>query len=737
MATGAVGLARPRDRDELLAQVGPHKESIYSMVRTILDDLEAVAPWDGLYYPPTGTAEFLGMETALVGMIQDIPQRVAALTRELSRAELDDATREIADNMEFYFQGIQVSVASELEKLSAKLTELEAGAAERPLSFFERAFICEISADLKGKYTSSIMGAAASLIAEGLWTGVEIEPILFPEKAEEFDRNERLVEALSEVTETIGNFLDEVPLVSVIDSWRQRRRVDQYALAPFYMLLGNLGRLMQVSSRRALYSGDYHQIQQRESQLSSRINRLLTLHNKTWLPDTHSTGEVKLTSFEAMVQTAAELATILDVEILRKIIGQDQVKELHFIVTMEKEDETAGRPPTARRDRLPKAMRDLVPLLYDEDLKTFLELLLGSVLKRASLAIKRETQVPVPELADLTDEPPAELLPAVEPAAHAEAPASDPLAEDPFLADMALEAPALDDLLEPPGLESPTGQGGQAPALETPSFDAPALEAPTLEDFSLPELPEVNLAPSAGTASPALEPPGLDEPGAGLMLDGELLMPQSSDAGFSDASAADSGLYPESFEALTPPGEAAAAQPELGLPSAGPGYASGVDPSLDETAMSMRSSEPNPMATRLDALQSLNLVLQPLLSRSSSQRKSFELVRRLLKQRRNIPDGLLQSMRPYLHEISSELIPRLRREPALEDMMVSYGAELSEHCQILCDPVVSPETAGVDLPASMEQVLDLLNHLAIATRSSIERLSTEIERPPEADPLGW
>ncbi|MEM7356988.1 MAG: hypothetical protein AAF657_39605, partial [Acidobacteriota bacterium] len=82
-AAVVAGEALPWDRDELLTRVGDPKAAIYRMVRTILDDLEAVAPWEGLYYPPTDADEFLSMETALIGMIEDIPQRVATLTREL------------------------------------------------------------------------------------------------------------------------------------------------------------------------------------------------------------------------------------------------------------------------------------------------------------------------------------------------------------------------------------------------------------------------------------------------------------------------------------------------------------------------------------------------------------------------------------------------------------------------------------------------------------------------------
>ncbi|MCP3957180.1 MAG: hypothetical protein GY719_04950 [bacterium] len=580
----------PSDREELLAAVGKHKASIYLMVRTTLDDLEAVAPWEGLYYPPTGTEEFLSMETALVAMIEDIPQRVESLTRELLDETADDDTREAGENLEFYFQGIQMSVSSELEKLKRNLDGYRATVAPQPLSGEQRAFSCEISADLKGKYTSSIMGAAASLIAERRWNGVEIEPLLFPEKAEEFDRNERLVETLSEVTESISGFLELVPLLDLVASWKLHRRVDQYALAPLYTLLGNLGMLMQVSSRRALYSGDYHQIQRRETLLSTRFNELTTLHNMTWgtVPDA---GRLEAEAvYPAMVQKATELAAVLHIELLKKIIGEKSVKDLLVIVTMEKEDEASGlslgdERRKSRRRRVAEELRPLIPLLYDEDLKTFLELLLGSVLKRASLAIQRES-LAQPELKVVRPDemPPAGEAAAVEPAAP-----------------------------------------------ET----AAELLAPLPEDLT----------------DSSLEPPGLDSPTPGV------------DAG----------------------------------------------------------------SARLEALRALHEVLQPLLSRTGAHRKSFELVRRLLKQQRSIPTGLLDSMRPYLHDLMNSLIPKMHEDGELGDLYNNYGEKLLEQCQVLCDPSLHVGSWGADVPGAMEKVLDLLNRLAIVTRGSIESLSTELE----------
>ena len=60
----------------------------------------------------------------------------------------------------------------------------------------EGTHLCEIAADLKGKYASAMMGAAASLVGQGLYNGVELEPVLFLEKAEEFHSARELVERL-------------------------------------------------------------------------------------------------------------------------------------------------------------------------------------------------------------------------------------------------------------------------------------------------------------------------------------------------------------------------------------------------------------------------------------------------------------------------------------------------------------------------------------------------------------
>lgn len=381
-----------------MERAGSPKTKLYETVRRILDDIEAAAPWAELYYPSQDDSGLLSCVRALIEVVDLIPQQMQALTRDLQTEDLDEPTQHMVDNADFFFEGIHGSVMPDIARLRSKLKSLSA---LPELSSDQRDFTCEITADLKGKYTSSMMGASASLIADGLWNGVEIEPLLFPEKAEEFDRNQLLVETLTEVIENINHLLEEVPLAEMVERWGQEKRVDLYTLTPLYSFLGNLGKLMKENTRRALYSGDYHQIRKRERLLNVRINELTTLHNQTWASDDSAPKLADGTSpYPSMIQKATELAAILDVNILKQIIGEKYVKDLLFIVTIEKDrarDRGEERGMSSMRKSLPDELHPLIPLLYDDDLQNFLGFLLGSVLKRASLAFKHEPRQPAAE----------------------------------------------------------------------------------------------------------------------------------------------------------------------------------------------------------------------------------------------------------------------------------------------------------------------------------------------------
>lgn len=595
----------PASRGELLQLVGSPARRIFFAVRALLDAMDETAPWDALYYPPQEPGAVAAMLERLVDLIDGIPAKVRALAIEL---EAEGAEEDLVGDFEFFFQGIHMSVLPELERLRSNLAaaRLKPTAEISPEKIAEKAeFACELGADVKGKVSSSMMGASASLISGARWNGVEIEPILFPEKAEEFDRNRRLVETLSEVTEAITNLLHQIPLAALVERWREGRRIDQYALTPLYSFLGNLGRLMQESSRRALYSGDYHQIRRRENRLSSRIAELTTLHNMTWGVVPAGVAADLAAVYPVMARKATELAAVLDFEILRQILGKKKLDDLLAVVTLEKDGGTHGR-----RLGLPEDLQSLVPLLYDEDLKTFLELLLGSVLKRASLAIRKESPPPVAAF------PPA----AVQPAAAAPA---------------AVAPPA------PPVYAQPAG-----PPLAPPPAYAPAPYAPRR-----------------------------------------------------------SAAFEAELDALV-----------------GPSFADTSH--LAPAPMSVPAPKPGTISreSKLRSLEDLLRLLEELGSRANPDRKSFELILRLLKQQRMVPPSMLQSMHPYLYGLMNELIPRLNEIQHLGSQLSNHSSNLIQLCQTLCLPSPTPDQLQNVFPGSMQRLLNLIDGLSSAALASIEKL---------------
>lgn len=579
--------------------------------------MEEAAPWDSLYYPPAKAEDVGRMLEKMVDVIDQIPVRVRALVAELEKEGVDE---DLVGDLEFFFQGIHMSVLPELEQLRHKL----AGLREHPDEHSDQKgeFLCELAADVKGKVSSSMMGASSSLISGARWNGVEIEPVLFPEKAEEFDRNRKLVETLSEVTEAITNLLHQIPLASLVERWRNAQRIDQYALTPLYSFLGNLGRLMQESSRRALYSGDYHQIRRRENRLSSRIAEITTLHNMTWGIVQPGMTVDMATIYPLLAKKATELAAVLDFDILRKILGKKQLDDLLMIVTMEKD--SGGKH--GRRERLPEELQGLVPLLYDEDLKTFLELLLGSVLKRASLAVKKENAPPPPAVA-------APVPPATAPVA----------------------SPAVDF---------------------SPSF-APSSESPAAPSSSLfPDVDEVLGLTPAAPASAAYAPRR-------------------------------SAAFDAELDAL--------AGPSFGEPQPAPAPVAPAPPPAKVAGVISRES-------KLRALEDLVQLLEDLGSRANPDRKSFELILRLLKQQRVVPPSMLQSMHPYLYGLMNELIPRLNEIQHLGSQLSSHSANLIQLCQTLCLPNPSQDQLHGLFPTSMQRLLNLIDGLSSAALASIEKL---------------
>ncbi|MEM8930390.1 MAG: hypothetical protein AAGE94_04415, partial [Acidobacteriota bacterium] len=614
----ANGSGLPRDCDQLLTLLGEQRTPIYHLVRQILDDLEQAAPWDDLYYPPPAAEDFLRMTNLLVAVIEGIPQRVDQLATEIEALGADE---EFLGDFEFFFRGIHFSVEQEISKLRRLLETFQSELEGREPTEDERDYISELSADLKGKYSSSIMGASASLLAADQWRGVEIEPILYPEKLEEFARNEKLVETLSEVTENIHNLLEQVPLAHCVETWSESKRVDQYALTPLYNLLGNLGKLMREDSRRALYSGDYHQIQKRENLLSARVNELTSLHSMTWGTMPPGVGGSAEDAYPKMIRKATELAAVLNVDILKQIIGDKQVESIMHVVAAEKEaNANVDRwrfgheiKPHPSRQRIPETYHSLIILLYDEDLNTFLELLLGSVLKRASLTVQKEIETPPPE--------------------------------------------EIDQLLESIQVLQPDEIDAEPPP-------PPAASAPP-PDLGI-EMPEIDLS--------VLD---IAEPTPRTATD---LTPLRESRERWDSSSLDSELQSLSGPAFAPdPSSMVETGPDLGdeLDADDP-----ADDAADRQAL-------------LNAMSDVEAVLGRLRSRSSSTYKSFQLIRRLLKQKRTIPPAMLQSMQPYLYEVMNELLPRLGDDRVAAHLGTDT-TQLIADCQLLCRPQLGPNELSAD-----------------------------------------
>jgi hypothetical protein len=367
----------PATCEEVLAAIGAVKKAVYVLVRHCVDELEKAAPWELLYYPPEDPGALLAMVGSLVAAIKGVPKKIDMLLRKLPAGETGRG-EPAREDIGFLFHGIHRMVAHDIKRLDGILAPVrDRDPAEAP-SAIETQRLCELSADLKGKYSSALMGAAASLIGEGLWNSVELEPVLFAEKAEEFRCTRDLVVSLRDAIAAIRQLPEQIPFDALLERWRQQQRVDQYALADLPSLRGKLGRLLKERSRRALYSGDYHQISRREVLLSQRINELERLHQQTWaVPQPADRPQDLAPVYARLVQLTLEAAAVLDANILKALIGEKKVNGLR------------GRAATAPK-ATPAAdgLDALMPLLAEDDLRIFFEMLLTAVQRRASLSVQ-------------------------------------------------------------------------------------------------------------------------------------------------------------------------------------------------------------------------------------------------------------------------------------------------------------------------------------------------------------
>ena len=190
---------------------------LYLLVRDTVDELERVIGWGLLYYPPDDRGILAGRFDALAGCIRRLParlkERVAAFPLE------ESGEREpLRGEVEFYFESIGRMVDRDLERLEAANLRLASGELATAEDV-ER--LCELAADLKGKFASAIMGATAALVALGRWQSFDAEVVLFPERAEDARLSRELATALRAIVDCLAELYERVPLARIVARWRE------------------------------------------------------------------------------------------------------------------------------------------------------------------------------------------------------------------------------------------------------------------------------------------------------------------------------------------------------------------------------------------------------------------------------------------------------------------------------------------------------------------------------------
>lgn len=369
--TSPAGPALPVDRRELLDAADPCARALLALVRLLVDELEAAAPWSLLLREPPDPSDLRERVRRLLGIIERTPGRIAAVLDDASGPHGEAIPASAREEAEFYFAALHQMAAADRRLVAAALDESSAPAV---LSGTAAAYLAEVAADLKGKYASAMMGAAAGLVSDGKWPGFEVEASLFPEKAEEQERNRALLAALAAADADLARLRAEFPWRRLLESWRNQRPVERRALAPLATIRTTLGTLVGVELRRALFAGDYHLLQRREFLLDTRLRDLEGLHFASLDLAAPPPGG-PTADYARLAQLLLELAAVLDVDVLRELVGADTVLRLH----------RQGSSAAALRQPGP-ASDPLAALLAEEDLAMYVRLLYGEVSKRFSIA---------------------------------------------------------------------------------------------------------------------------------------------------------------------------------------------------------------------------------------------------------------------------------------------------------------------------------------------------------------
>lgn len=362
----------PKSREQILEASSAARRHVYAVVRRTCDSIEKAAPWAALYAPPRtadGATELAG---AVLLWADELGEALHS-----GLATLPDGA--YAEYTGFYLGAVATMLRPETLRLASAIEAARHSGSDEAAG----SLACEIAADVKGKGTSALMGATASLIAEGRWDPVATEPVLFAEKREEFERNSSLLASLLETTTTIHRIRSSGLLRALDEAWTDREEPpDRWAAADLSLLAAQIAQLLRPERRRALYAGDFHQLERRQRLLGARIGQLEALQSALF----DGVGDERARRRIAVL--LREIAGLIDAQILAELLPEGELSRLRGLLELGNQiDGRIDIDAVAQRGSLTAERKQLLALLADDDLATFTGLLAANVSRRASFAL--------------------------------------------------------------------------------------------------------------------------------------------------------------------------------------------------------------------------------------------------------------------------------------------------------------------------------------------------------------
>ncbi len=353
---------------------------MYLIARRACDEIEAIAPWHDLYAPPRDPVAAARLAAAVHSWSNALRVRVEEGIAALEAAACDP---NFIEYVSFYLGAVATMLRPDTLRLG---TAIET--ARRPdATQLDGGIACEIAADVKGKGTSSLMGAAASLVAEGTWDPVATEPLLFPEKNDEFRRNHELLAAVLDVSSTLHRIRVGALIPQLSHAWAHGALPDRWALTDLGLLVAQVSQLLRPERRRALYAGDFHQLERRLRLLSARVGEVERLHAALVDDIAESSARRQLGVL------LREIAALIDSAVLSDLLPEGGLARLRSLLELSKQlDGHVDVAAAAQRGGLGPDATALLALLVDDDLNTFVGLLAANVARRVSFQLESHNE---------------------------------------------------------------------------------------------------------------------------------------------------------------------------------------------------------------------------------------------------------------------------------------------------------------------------------------------------------